>query len=92
MECKSVRGIFIHRHWLVLIETLWNVNIWDWGDKLTFLTVLIETLWNVNTDDEEWKRHINNVLIETLWNVNYSSSCSQTQRTFRINRNIVECK
>ena len=32
----------------VLIETLWNVNIYTEDDVTKTLEVLIETLWNVN--------------------------------------------
>ena len=33
---------------IVLIETLWNVNINNWIDYCFCFHVLIETLWNVN--------------------------------------------
>ena len=35
---------------LVLIETLWNVNVNTWFKNKFTEAVLIETLWNVNGD------------------------------------------
>ena len=70
MEFKSAGMDLTYPSYVVLIETLWNVN-WD-GELYVFRNteVLIETLWNVNA---LWKwiyLDPESVLIETLWNVN----------------------
>ena len=57
---------------VVLIETLWNVNIGKDATGYEILTVLIETLWNVNRFSGNGLYNSSCVLIETLWNVNES--------------------
>ena len=54
--------------------------------------VLIETLWNVKVLCVSCKQRIWRVLIETLWNVKNYTATELTKGTYRINRNIVECK
>ena len=70
MECKFVLLPVNYRPNIVLIETLWNVNL----IVVTYLDapieVLIETLWNVNPRQNQRGLHLPRVLIETLWNVN----------------------
>ena len=78
--------------YLVLIETLWNVNK---KISVRFIfppSVLIETLWNVNSMTRNHRRCIYHVLIETLWNVNETPLDGLGAGRRRINRNIVECK
>ena len=56
---------------MVLIETLWNVNVINFLIAGDFqILVLIETLWNVNDRTALTDSFIKSVLIETLWNVN----------------------
>ena len=70
MECKSAGMDLTYPCYVVLIETLWNVN-WD-GELYVFRNteVLIETLWNVNEPLLQFSTGKCCVLIETLWNVN----------------------
>ena len=53
----------------VLIETLWNVKIFDKTFIEDSYAVLIETLWNVKNNDGMFGGDGSWVLIETLWNV-----------------------
>ena len=59
---------------LVLIETLWNVNVCFITQLSSAVTVLIETLWNVNSLTVFVSVIAFIVLIETLWNVNVTAS------------------
>ena len=70
MECKSKKRIGPVDATLVLIETLWNVNLADAFETAGCDEVLIETLWNVNADPDGGRYRLGAVLIETLWNVN----------------------
>ena len=54
----------------VLIETLWNVNLFSPVVVFNRIIVLIETLWNVNLVNGCKTHRFFIVLIETLWNVN----------------------
>ena len=58
----------------VLIETLWNVKLYDRHFPYHRPSVLIETLWNVKTEGEAIRRASRMVLIETLWNVKFALS------------------
>ena len=60
---------------MVLIETLWNVNINLNEIIAPAFYVLIETLWNVNKLDIVTNKIGKIVLIETLWNVNSTYLC-----------------
>ena len=47
VECKEPCPPFSPAPTSVLIETLWNVKINKWAEKIRKAFVLIETLWNV---------------------------------------------
>ena len=61
----------------VLIETLWNVKIFDKTFIEDSYAVLIETLWNVKMEFKKVEQLDDSVLIETLWNVKERSSDRQ---------------
>ena len=92
VECKYVQNAQGQPFSLVLIETLWNVNIFPWFLSSKQNIVLIETLWNVNEDTLLYWSTAAGVLIETLWNVNESNGTWHKSPKVGINRNIVECK
>ena len=70
VECKYKKTEDYTSVLIVLIETLWNVNMKTWWTFVKEGLVLIETLWNVNLSDRYKKVLPEVVLIETLWNVN----------------------
>ena len=92
VECKLVSDRPADVMAFVLIETLWNVNIFPWFLSSKQNIVLIETLWNVNEDTLLYWSTAAGVLIETLWNVNESNGTWHKSPKVGINRNIVECK
>ena len=71
VECKSTKHWLINRAFLVLIETLWNVNNGESIDVFTPADVLIETLWNVNKFAKRtlWtsENRINRNIVECKW-------------------------
>ena len=54
MECKYENYNKNKEHLDVLIETLWNVNLYEPQDVGPDEAVLIETLWNVNEEIRSW--------------------------------------
>ena len=53
VECKSLYIEFlVIEYSKVLIETLWNVNLFEGYSYTDIGSVLIETLWNVNMTDK----------------------------------------
>ena len=57
-----------------LIDTLWNVNIFDVDELALPSAELIDTLWNVNYFSACFLLLLPYELIDTLWNVN--SKCT----------------
>ena len=49
VECKFGKNVAVFHHTHVLIETLWNVNVFHRAWLHLHHCVLIETLWNVNS-------------------------------------------
>ena len=47
VECKDVLSGLFFVSWRVLIETLWNVKLYNSRKGIWSNVVLIETLWNV---------------------------------------------
>ena len=93
VECKYTIRRGVKRWQTVLIETLWNVNLFRWHIGKNLTVVLIETLWNVNNGESlDVFTPADVVLIETLWNVNSIFWTSVIGVPLCINRNIVECK
>ena len=82
---------FCNRY-LVLIETLWNVNMGKLGrvrrKRYRINRNIVECKFSLNLISE---RSIL-VLIETLWNVNSGINLTPSVLIPGINRNIVECK
>ena len=70
MECKYplLSGINVLK--IVVIETLWNVNLFYLLVSTDPYLVVIETLWNVNSGRDYDNIFAVLVVIETLWNVN----------------------
>ena len=56
VECKYVGMMGETFKYVVLIETLWNVNSENKLFRFSSASVLIETLWNVNQDMENKKK------------------------------------
>ena len=54
----------------VLIDTWWNVNVYDVRNGSYRYTVLIDTWWNVNVQGATALATATAVLIDTWWNVN----------------------
>ena len=54
VECKYENYNKNKEHLDVLIETLWNVNLYEPQDVGPDEAVLIETLWNVNEEIRSW--------------------------------------
>ena len=93
MECKSSEpNRPTQLTVLVLIGTLWNVNICPCRTLYRDTQVLIGTLWNVNTACIAVDNSVKVVLIGTLWNVNNSILQEILGGVVRFNRYIVECK
>ena len=53
----------------VLIETSWNVKLWNFFAGFVLRIVLIETSWNVKIGETKNLSFLLPVLIETSWNV-----------------------
>ena len=51
MECKEIRNKEMANQIKVLIETLWNVKLYEVNSNtFNYYSVLIETLWNVKSN------------------------------------------
>ena len=62
--------IWIIQHFIVLIESKWNVNSKAKSKRITQNLVLIESKWNVNDHYNLVAKFDHWVLIESKWNVN----------------------
>ena len=75
-----------------LIDTLWNVNLFEISSSSLHIIELIDTLWNVN-ELMGWEENATvEELIDTLWNVNDCNKNMVLCFLSRINRYIMECK
>ena len=79
-------------HHGVLIETYWNVKIFNGSLNAEGDKVLIETYWNVKVHTGRSVRSSPAVLIETYWNVKSNENFYASCKKVGINRNILECK
>ena len=49
VECEYKLGAGVEEVTLVLIDTWWNVNIYNYDSNIRRTNVLIDTWWNVNS-------------------------------------------
>ena len=94
VECKVCKKKCLNMLFLlVLIETLWNVKIWESQGYSVTRLVLIETLWNVKFLRSDTMSitnvGINRNIVECKDAYSGVNWCGCLPR---INRNIVECK
>ena len=93
VECKCILNTALTTSNNVLIETLWNVNLFEY-----ILNFFAPACINRNIVECKYIKYLREfetviaVLIETLWNVNSKTILFQNISHIRINRNIVECK
>ena len=70
VECKSDQKSDTASLESVLIDTWWNVNMYQLIHWENHISVLIDTWWNVNKDVFDRAYRSCDVLIDTWWNVN----------------------
>ena len=92
MECKVWQKRYDWNSCCVLIETSWNVKIFNGSGSGSWSFVLIETSWNVKRSsllrNLRSQASINRNIVECKERTGYRYPCWE----HRINRNIVECK
>ena len=88
---KTIDDVYLLVFW-VLIDTWWNVNDVNDGDKLSADSVLIDTWWNVNAEDCHTL-----ILTDTSFN-RYMVECEclaiskSYNKQYGFNRYMVECE
>ena len=92
VECEYKLGAGVEEVTLVLIDTWWNVNIYNYDSNIRRTNVLIDTWWNVNKLFSSFLYIFNSgfnrymVECECVWTIGYG----HTGKGF--NRYMVECE
>ena len=92
VECKELSVSFYAQHCLVLIETLWNVKVYQSTAEFGNLVRINRNIVECKVASGYTKLESDSVLIETLWNVKAYANRIYKRYGLGINRNIVECK
>ena len=86
------RNVNIHYSIIVLIDTWWNVNTFEFLAFTSCICVLIDTWWNVNRARSSSDLALFSVLIDTWWNVNVYTYLAEYPEVKSFNRYMVECE
>ena len=77
---------------VLLIEPVWNRNIYRYEDFDTIKGLLIEPVWNRNFPLLRGNRFRDNLLIEPVWNRNMHMDCGVFAVRCSFNRTSMESK